>query len=386
MLWLIEIAARRRAPAEFVATVAIKVPIDDSTPTNLDDDTVSEQADVKDGDGDAKDRDVSSKSGSGASSRRARPRRTGAYYAWLLVPLIAFVVLVALILKTGTPAADDLMRQASTSFGDVERGTFNFELSITPKGSSSAEASKISLSGPFELISGKPLPLAKINYTVSSGERSQEVVLLTTGEKAYTIIQGQAYELPASATKDLRKATKQLSADDGESKPKQSGLTGLKLNFDRWLKNPEVGSGSEIDGTPTWRTSAAVDVVAALKDLSASAQALGGVTGAKVPELTEDDIDQLKSSFRNAKVIVYVGRYDRIVRLLDLTMDFTTPAEFAATTGGITGGRLNMRIGISRPNKPVEVKPPSDPLPYKALQSLSQGGSAGTALDDGLGK
>lgn len=363
------------------------MPIDDSTPTDLDDDTAGEPADAKDGDGDA--RGVSSDRRADAPPRRprrARTRRTRGYYAWLFVPLIAFAVLVVLILKTGTPTADDLMRQASTSFGDVERGTFSFEMAITPKGSATAEASKISLSGPFELIPGKPLPLAKINYTVSSGERSQEVVLLTTGEKAYTVIQGQAYELPASATKDLRKATKQLSSGDGKSKQKQSGLTGLKLNFDRWLKNPEVGSGTEIDGAPTWRTSAAVDVVAALKDLSASAQALGGVTGAKVPELTEDDIKELKSSFRNAKVIVYVGRYDRIVRLLDLTMDFTTPAEFASTTGGITGGRLNLRIGISRPNEPVGVKPPSDPLPFKALQSLGQGGSAGTALDDGLGK
>ncbi|MBI4896924.1 MAG: hypothetical protein HY827_00985 [Actinobacteria bacterium] len=368
------------------------MPIDDSTPTDSGDYEISESADAKDGDGDARARarDDSSKRRSEAPPRRpgrARPRRTGGYYAWLLAPLVAFAVLVALILNTGTPSAGDLMRQASTSFGDVERGTFNFKMSITPKGSATAETSTISLSGPFELIPGKPLPLAKINYTVTSGERSQEVVLLTTGEKAYTVIQGQAYELPASATKDLRKATKQLSSgDSGKSKPKQNGLTGLKLNFDRWLENPRVGSGSEIDGTSTWRTSAAVDVVAALKDLSASAKALGGVTGAKVPELTEDDIKQLKSSFRNAKVIVYVGRYDRIVRLLDLTMDFTTPAEFASTTGGITGGRLNLRIGISRPNKPVNVKPPSSPLPFKALQSLGQGGSAGTALDDGLGK
>lgn len=298
--------------------------------------------------------------------------------------MVAFVLLTTLILTTGTPAADELMRQASSSFGDVKRGTFNFEISITPKGSATAEASTISLTGPFELVPGKPLPIAKINYTVSSGERSEKVVLLTTGDKAYSIVQGQAYELPASATKELRKATKQLSS--GGEKSKQTGLTGLNLNFDRWLSNPQVGSGNEMDGTPTWRTRAAVDVVAALKDLTRSAQALGGVTGTKVPELSDSDIKQLKDSFKNARVVVYVGRYDRIVRLLDLTMDFVTPAGLAATTGGISGGRLNVRIGISRPNKPVDVKPPSDPLPFKALESLNQGGQTGTALDDGLGK
>lgn len=276
------------------------------------------------------------------------------------------------------------MRQASTSFGNVSRGDFSFEISITPKGSASAAASSIRLSGPFELLDGKPLPLAKIDYVVESGGRSQEVELLTTGGQAYTVVGGQAYELPAAAVKQLKEATKQLAA--GDKKSKQSGLTGLKLNFDRWLVNPQVGSGAEIDGTPTWRTRAQVDVVAALKDLAASAKALGGVTGAKVPELTDSEIKQIKDSFRNAKVELFVGRYDRIVRKIDLSMDFNTPAGLSAAAGGIAGGRLRLRIGINNPNEPVQVSKPENPLPYKALQSLGEGGQAGTALDDGVGR
>jgi hypothetical protein len=302
----------------------------------------------------------------------------------MLAPLAVFLVLTALIFTTGTPSPGDLMRQASASFGDVKRGTFSFEIAITPKGSATAEPSTIRLTGPFELLPGKPLPLAKINYTVSSAGRSQVVELLTTGDKAYTMIRGQAYELPASATRQLRKATTQLSS--GGKQGQSAGLSGLKLNFDKWLVDPQVGAGAEIDGTPTWRTRAGVNVVSALKDLTASAQALGGVTGTKVPKLSLSDIKQLKDSFRNATVEVFVGRYDRIVRKLALTMDFTTPAQLATTTGGISGGRLNLTIGISKPNKPVNVKPPANPLPFKALQSLSQGGQSGTALDDGLGK
>lgn len=335
-------------------------------------------------------------SGRGHTADEAAPRRhlrggthSGsdrgrAATAWMLVPLAVFVLLTALVLRTGTPEAGELMQQASASFGEVSRGEFGFAITITPRGSDTAETSTIRLEGPFELLPDKDLPLARVKYTIGAGERSEEIELLATGDKAYTVVQGQAYELPPAATKDLRKATKQLKSggDDGE----QTGLSGLKLNFGRWLIDPQVGSGADLDGTPTWRTRAAVDVVAAIKDLNNSASVLGGVTGNKIPELTEKDVAEIKDSFRNAKVEVFVGRYDRIVRKVALTMDFVTPEGFSAAAGGIGGGRLDMLVTIGEPNRPVDVKPPKDPLPYRALQSLSQGGSSGTALDDGLGK
>lgn len=326
-------------------------------------------------------------SDSESSPKAPQKRGAGGGYdallKWALAPLVAFLVLSGLILATGTPSSADLMKQASDSFGEVDRGVFSFAISITPKGAGTADPSTIELEGPFELVPGKQLPKARINYTISAGGRSQVVELLMTGDKAYTISRGQAYELPGSVTKNLKQATSQLSKGDGG---KQSGLSGLQLNFNKWLIAPRVGSGREIDGTPTWRTRAGVDVVAAIKDLTGSARALGGVTGTKVPELSESDLSELRKGIKNAQVEVFVGRYDRIVRKIDLTMDFTTPSELTAAAGGVTGGRLNVKIGISRPNRPTGVKPPVNPLPFKALQSLGSGGQSGTALDDGLGR
>lgn len=318
----------------------------------------------------------------------SRDKGRGRFALWAIGPVIAFVVLTALILATGTPSAGDLMKQASQSFGEVERGVFSFEISITPKGSESAEASSIKLAGPFELVSDKPLPEAQITYTITSGERSQTVNLVTTGDEAYTIVGGQAYELPDEAAKQLREATKQLS-DDGngkDGKSESTGLSGLNLNFDKWLIDPEVSDGGEVDGTAVWSTSAKVDVVAALQDLASSASALSGVTGSAVPKLSESEIKQLEDSFSNARVEVLVGKYDGIVRGIDLSMDFSTPAALSASTGGITGGKLNVKIGIEDPNQPVDVQAPTDPLPFKSLQSLTESGQSGTALDDGVGK
>lgn len=302
---------------------------------------------------------------------------------WALLPVAAFVVLVVLILTTGKPSAGELMSEASKSFSTVERGIFTFEIAIAPTGSDTAEASAIKLSGPFELVSNKPLPKAEITYTITAGERSQTVNLITTGDAGYTVLRGQAYELPEESVKQLKDATKQISKDSGGE---SAGLTGLNLNFDKWLIDPVVKGGGEYNGTPVWSTTAEVDVVAALQDLAASASALSGVTGGSIPKLSKKEIKNLKDSFSDARVEVLVGRYDGIVRKIDLAMDFKAPEGFSATSGGLTGGKLNVTIGIDDPNQPVVVEAPEDPLPFESLQTLGQGSQSGTTLDDGAGK
>lgn len=331
--------------------------------------------------------DEATKSASSYAAPRPRSTSRGSrgrsFALWAVLPVVVFVVLTILILTTGKPSAGELMADASKSLGEVERGVFNFEISVTPRGSETAEASTIKLSGPFEIVPGKPLPEADITYTITAGERSQTVRILTTGDSAYTVLKGQAYELPEESVKQLKSATKQVSEDSGGE---TTGLSGLKLDFGKWLIDPVVKGGGEYNGTPVWSTTAKVDVVAALQDLAASASALSGVTGSSLPKLSKKEIEQLRDSFSNASVEVLVGRYDDIVRKIDLSMDFNAPEGFSATAGGLTGGKLGVVIGIDKPNEPVTVEAPADPLPFESLQTLGQGSQEGTTLDDGAGK
>jgi hypothetical protein len=310
----------------------------------------------------------------------ARSRRA---WAWIAAPVAGFAVLVALVLGTGQPSAKGLMNDAATSFAKVQRGDFDFAITVTPQGGSDEGASTVALTGPFEIVPSKPLPRARINYTVASGGRSNVVTLIMTGDKAYTLIKGQAYELPADASKQLKKATKDMS-----KKGNGKGLSGLRLNFDRWLTDPKVSDGGEIDGTPVWRTQAGINLETGLKDLASSMGTLNSVTGQGASKLDEKQLAAVKEQIKDARAVVYVGKYDHIVRKVDLTMIFKTPKSAAAETGGISGGSMNMRIGISSPNQPVDVAAPKNPLPYSALQSLANSTAAqsGTTLDDGVGK
>lgn len=309
----------------------------------------------------------------------SRPRRSSTL-RWVVAPVLAFAVLTALIIFTGKPEPDALMKDAAASFGDVSRGNFQFAFVIAPQGGGSSVS--VELTGPFEIIKGKQLPVANINYTINSGGRTSNVNLLTTGDKAYTIIGGQAYALPDSATKDLRTATKDLSKNGG------TGLSGIDLNINDWLIDPKVTPGGQVDGTATWRTEAKVNVVAAVQDLAGSLGTLGAVTGQSGTKLTKKQIKAIQEQIKDASVIVYVGQYDHILRKLDLSMNFKTAEGSTSETGSITGGKATLQVGISDPNRPVGVKPPKNPLPYSALQSLAAGESSqtGTTLDDGVGR
>lgn len=318
--------------------------------------------------------------GDGAKPRRSRPRRRIAW-GWIVGPLVVFLLLSGLILLTDKPSATTTMEQATKSFSKVQRGDFRFVMTVTPSGDG-AEPSVFELSGPFELVPGKPLPKAKITYSVGSGGQTQDVTLLMTGDDAYSLLRGQAYELPKSVLKELKQATKDLNKSGG------GGLSGIKMNFDKWLVDPKVSNGGRIDDTPTWRTDADVNVVNAVKDLVAAAGQLGPVTGQKLPELSDKNVKQIEEGIKDASVTVFVGRWDGILRQMDMAMDFRAPEGATAATGGIDGGRMHILLGISEPNRPVRVSKPKNPLPYSALESLAEGAASqsGTALDDGLGQ
>lgn len=303
-----------------------------------------------------------------------------------VVPLLAFLAIALAATFLSKPSPEELLTQATGSFAKIDRGVFDFKVAISPRGAAGAVSgpAAVQLAGPFEIRTGDKLPTARIEYTVSSGGQKQTVTLITTGDKAYTEIQGQAYELPPGALKDLQKAAIGL-----KSKGKAGGgLAGLNLNFDKWVVAPKVVNGGVVGGQKTWRVDAGVNVVTALRDLIIQSKALGSITGSQLPtSLSDKDAEVLRKSIKRAYVRIYVGRYDGILRRFDLTMDVAQGGGAAsAATAALSGGRANITIAISDPNQPIDVKAPEDPLSYKALQSLTGGATGPTGSDTGKGK
>lgn len=316
-----------------------------------------------------------------SKSEPARPVSTGGAPAIVRfgIPIALFVLISIGAIFYSKPSGDALLTEATQSFSKINSGVFDFAINITPKGDESAQPASISLAGPFELQKGKKLPVARIEYTVSSGGQEQSQTLIFTGDKAYFEIQGQAYELPPEAVKQLQQSTKDLLTSNAKSGG--GGLAGVKLNFEDWLSDPVVSNGGKVGGQKTWQVDAKVDVVKAITDLVAQSKALGSITGSQLPaEISKADAEALRKAIKRSFVRVNVGRYDGLLRRFDLSMDVTaTPTDSksnSAAAAALAGGAVNVVIGIDNPNQPIVVEDPPNALPYSALQSLTGGGGA----------
>lgn len=313
----------------------------------------------------------------------ARPAPTGGAPAIVRfgIPIALFVLISIGAIFFSKPSGDALLTEATQSFSKINSGVFDFAINITPKGDDSTQPASISLAGPFELQKGKKLPVARIEYTVSSGGQEQSQTLIFTGDKAYFEIQGQAYELPPEAVKQLQQSTKDLLTSS--AKGGGGGLAGVQLNFEDWLSDPVVSNGGKVGGQKTWQVDAKVDVVKAITDLVAQSKALGSITGSQLPaEISKADAEALRKAIKRSFVRVNVGRYDGLLRRFDLSMDVTAaPTDSktnSAAAAALAGGAVNVVIGIDNPNQPIVVEDPPNALPYSALQSLTGGGAGAT--------
>lgn len=290
--------------------------------------------------------------------------------------VLVFVValLIGLLLgKFSKPEPRDVVHSAVGSLAEIKRGEFSIQFTINPRGDdTTAEPAEFRISGPFELDADSKLPKAKVQQTVSAGGQEQSVTLITTGEKGYIEIEGKAYELPADAQKSLTESTEELRKSGGG---KSQGLAGLDIDFNKWLTDPKLSDGRNFDGEDTWKVESPVDIVAAIRDLLKGARALGGATGGQVPNvLSGTQEKELRDAVKRAYVEIFAGKDDELLRRVNLTMDIDTP-KGQTNALGLAGGRLDIAVEIRKPNQPVTVETPENPLPAGALRQLQRGTS-----------
>lgn len=255
----------------------------------------------------------------------------------------------------GGESADEVLSETAANLGEIRSGTLHVDLRVEPRGPSGAEAFGFALDGPFSLGGSTALPVADIEYTQTSGDESATVTLISTGSKGYIRVQDRTYELRPEQSAQLRGAAGQLRAGAGFG----------EFAIDEWIQDAEVDDGGDVGGAETDHVQAELDVVAAVRDLSALARQLGQ----NVPQLSDQDAERLADSVRSSRFEVYTGKDDRLLRRLELEVDFglDVPRELRGALGGLVGARLVFELGVDDPNEPVSVAEPENVLPSSEL-------------------
>lgn len=255
----------------------------------------------------------------------------------------------------GGESANEVLSETASNLGKVRSGTLHVDLRVEPRGPTGAKPFGFALDGPFSLGGSTPLPVADIEYTQTAGDDSATVTLISTGSKAFIRVQDRTYELPAEQSAQLQGAAGQLRAGSGLG----------EFAIDEWIHDAEVDDGGDVGGADTDHVRAELDVVAAVRDLSALARQLGQ----NVPQLGDQDVERLADSVRSSRFEVYTGKDDRLLRRLELEVEFgfDVPQELRSALGGLVGARLLFELGVDDPNQPVSVPVPGNALPASEL-------------------
>jgi hypothetical protein len=261
----------------------------------------------------------------------------------------AFLAALALLPAAcggGGGSAQEVLAETATKLGDIRSGTMSFRYVASSAGG--AEAG-VELEGPFGFESGRPLPVAELEITQFAGSRRGSTTFISTGEKAFLRVGGETFELPPEMLAEAEGGT-------------EAGALG-ELRIEDWFLEPELSDGGEVGGAATDRIRSRLDVVSALNDFLAAAEALGGLD---LGALEGPSAQNLENAVRSATVDVYTGKDDRLLRRLsiEVELELAGSGELREALGDLAGARLRLDLRISDPNEPVSVQEPEDAVPY----------------------
>lgn len=252
----------------------------------------------------------------------------------------------------GGGSAKQVLSRTASSLGRIRSGTLTLRLVVSPRSGTKGRIG-FELRGPFALRP-RGLPVAGIAYTQIAGPREATATFLSTGKKAYAEVNGKAYELPASATAQLRQAGGAVG---------KGGFGGLRI--DGWIQHPKVSDGGQVGGASTDHVSSGLDVVNAANDLLGLVRLLGR----DAPRIEGKSADQLRKAVESSSLDVWSGKRDHLLRrlVLQARLGFDTPEELKRALGEVVGAKIDFELAVSHPNQPVSVPPPANPLPSSAL-------------------
>ena len=268
-------------------------------------------------------------------------------------------VLVAVAARAGCGGgggdANRILSRTAADLGKIRSGDLTLRLVVSPREGTKGRIG-FALRGPFALRRGA-LPIARIAYTQIAGARQATVTFLSTGDKAYALANGKAYELPVSAAEQVRQAASGLGG---------SGSGGLgSFRVDSWFDHPMAEDGGEVGGADTDHVMADLDVVAAANGLLELVRGLGRET----PRIQGQQADQLRDAVESSSIDVWSGKDDHLLRrlLLEAQLGFDVPDSLRRALGDVVGARVEFELAVSNPNQPVHVSPPANPLPPSAV-------------------
>jgi hypothetical protein len=281
-----------------------------------------------------------------------------------------------------TGNAQSILSQTFSKGHTVKSGVLGFSLSLTPTGSSTLTTPIVlSLNGPFQSRGTGQLPKSAFTIGISALNKHGSLGVISTGAHGYVTLQGNAYQLPAADFQRLESSFSSVGSSGSST-----GLSGLGINPQHWLKDPAVVGSQTLNGEQTTHIRSGVNVTALLADLNTflakTAKTTSGSTSipSSIPAATQQEI---AAAVQDAQVDVWTGASDKTLRKLTLSLTVPVSGQTSTVLGGMTSAGIGLTLQYSDLNQPQTISAPGNVKPYSQFTTRLR--TVLSSVEGGLG-
>ena len=203
----------------------------------------------------------------------------------------------------------------------IDNGRLNLTFQLDPKGLLALGGPiKLALDGPFAVPGKGQLPHVDVDFAGDARPRVFRGTVLSTGRAAFVRLDERSYKVDREFVARLRKGLRRRDS-------KQPGLKALGIDPLRWMRGARSAARRASPASTRPASAATSKVATLLADIDRAAHAGrrsgGGRGGLLSPEIRKQIADGVKT----AKVDIWTGTEDKIMRQLAVRIDFAFKAN-----------------------------------------------------------
>ena len=310
------------------------------------------------------------------------PRRRSWRGLPLVLVLTACCTALSACASSGSSGPDSLLNATFRSHAPIESGRISLSFTLAPVGTIGSVPVKAPLSlhleGPFQSTGSGRLPDFALQARVPSGGLlggggpALQVGATSTGGKLFIELGGTAFLAPAATVQALQQGYLQATRSAGAA-PGGSTFAALGIDPGEWLAHPTIVGSGELDGTHTVHIVAGLNPAHFFADasrLSSAGGSFGLSTGAQAGLFAPSAAAAFEHSLRSARVDVYTGAEDHLLRELSVRVDLAATPNSKGALGGLRSAVLTLELQFAALNQPQKIVAPGNQQPISQLLTV----------------
>jgi len=207
----------------------------------------------------------------------------------------------------------------------------------------------------------------------------------STGEKGFVSFQGQPYAMSDELYRQFKTGyAEEAKKDDG----KGEGVSFKSLGIDpqRWLRDPEYDGKKDVGGVSTLHIRSGIDIPRLLEDVNRILGRAKDVQGGQqARQLTDEERRKIQDAIKDADLELWTGEDDKILRRLNVRLDFDVPEASREQANGLSSGTIRFDLALGAINEEQQIRGPENARPLEELLQSLQAGAAGGSGGGGGG-